>query len=383
MSRKPRSKKILTIIGLVIVAAFLIWVLMQGRKEVTTELKQGRSAKVPARVLVQNGQRVITLDKEAQARSGIAVAPLKPISHREELQAYGTVLELQSLVDLRTTLIHSRKTLVDERNSYAAAKAQVEKTRASLDASSKQYERLKVLYEENQNVSAKTFQAAEVTWRSDQANSQAAQEALDASEKLMGATEEALQTLEGRALQQWGAVITKWLFDNSPVFEQLIRQQNFLIQITLPSGVQISSAPQSVHVQTASGTVLSANLVSPSPRTDPRIQGISFFYLAPASGINLLPGMNVVASMPAGPQARGFFISGSAIVWSQGKAWVYIQKGEEQFVRQRVTTKTPAKDGYFVTKGFKRGERIVVKGAQLLLSEEFLTKAQTGEEDED
>jgi hypothetical protein len=34
-------------------------------------------------------------------------------------------------------------------------------------------------------------------------------------------------------------------------------------------------------------------------------------------------------------------------------------------------------------KGFKREDRIVVKGAQLLLSQEFRTKTQTSEEEED
>jgi hypothetical protein len=380
---KRRLKPILVIIGLMIVVAFLIWVLMQGRKEAAREQEQEHLAKAPSRLSVQNGQTVITLDKATQASSGIAVAPLKQIFHRQELQAYGSILGLQSLVDLRTTLINLRKTLIDLRNSHAAAKAQVEKTRASLDLSSKQYERLKVLYEENQNVSAKTFQAAEAAWHSDQASFQAAQEALNASQKSIEATEEALQALEGSALQQWGPMLKKWLFDNAPAFEQLVRQQNLLIQITLPSGVQVSSAPQSVRVQIASGTALSATLVSPSPRTDPRIQGMSYLYMAPAQ-TGFLSGMNVQAYLPYGSPLKGVFIPGSAIVWWQGKAWVYVQRDSEQFIRREVSTKNPAKNGYFAPKGFKAGEKIVVKGAQMLLSEEFLPQVQsTGEEDKD
>jgi hypothetical protein len=383
MNQRRRLKTILMVIGLVIIIAFLVWALMQGRKEVAREQEQQHLAKAPSRLSVQNGKSVITLDKATQAGSGIAAAPLKQISHRQELQAYGSILELESLVDLRTTLINLRKTLIDLRNSYAAAKAQVEKTRANLDASTKQYERLKVLYEENQNVSAKTFQAAEATWHSDQASFKAAQESINASQESIEAAEESLQALEGSALQQWGAVLKKWLFDNTPAFERLVRQQDLLIQITLPSGVQVPSAPQSARVQIASGTALSARLVSPSPRTDPRIQGMSYFYLAPAQ-VGFLPGMNVQAYLPSGSYLKGVFIPASAVVWWQGKAWSYVQRDNEQFIRQEVPTKNPVKDGYFVLKGFKAGDKIVVKGAQLLLSEEFLPQVQsTGEGDKD
>jgi hypothetical protein len=240
---------------------------------------------------------------------------------------------------------------------------------------------LKALYEDNRNVSAKAFQAAEATWRSDQAACEAAQEALNASQKSIEATGEALQALEDSGRQQWGPIIAKWLFDNSPVFDQLFRQQTLLIQITLPSGVQISSGPKSVRVQAASGTALSANFVSLSPRTDPRIQGMSFFYMAPTQ-VGFLQGMNVRAYLPVGKTLQGVLVPAQAIVWWQGKARIYMQRNAEQFVRRDVSTETPFKDGYFVVKGFKAGDQIVVKGAQLLLSEESRSRVQGNEEED-
>ena len=373
-----KLKIILVVIVLAGIGALLIWGFRQGRKEVAMEKERERPVQAPSRLSVREGEPIVTLDQAAQIKAGIIAQPLKPIIHQEELQAYGSVLELQGLVDLRRTLIDLHKSLVDSRSSFAAAKAQVDKTRASLDATRQQYERSKALYEENRNVSARTFQAAEAAWRFAEANFRAAQEALKASQKSIEAAEEALQALVDSVRQQWGRVIAKWLSDNTPAFEGLVGQQTRLIQITLPSGVKIPSGPRSVRVQTAPEITTSANLVSSSPRTDPRIQGMSFLYLVPAQ-TGLLPGMNVTAFLPVGPKVRGIFIPGSAIVWWQGQAWVYVQKGSDRFIRRKISTETPVKGGWFILKGLTAGDRIVVKGSQLLMSEESRSQVQVGD----
>jgi hypothetical protein len=61
----------------------------------------------------------------------------------------------------------------------------------------------------------------------------------------------------------------------------------------------------------------------------------------------------------------------SATVWLGGKAWAYVQKGREQFVRLEISTNHPMGEGWFVTKNFSAGDLVAVQGAQLLLSEEF------------
>lgn len=379
-----RKLKII-LMGLVLAAigAFLVYDFWPGRREVAMEKERERHVQAPSRLPVREGESIVTLDPDAKIKSGIVISPLKPIIHQEELQVYGMVLDLQSLIDLRRTLINLRKSLVDSRSGYAAVKAQVDKTRVSLDATGKQYERSKALYEENQNVSAKSFQAVEAAWRSAEADFRAAQEALKASQKAIETAEEALQALIDSARQHWGPVLVTWLSDNTPAFERLVRQQTRLIQITLPSGVKIPAGPQSVQVQTESDMNIAARLVSPSPRTDPRIQGMSFFYLVPAQAA-LLPGMNVTAYLPVGPKVRGIFIPGSAVVWWQGKAWVFLQKDKTRFVRQEVQTLNSVRDGYLATKGFTTTDRIVVKGAQILLSQEFQPRRQgAGEGDTD
>ncbi len=379
MKLRQRRKLILLIALLVGIGAFLAWFFSQGRRE---SAKQEGCPKETSSVTIQGGEGIVTLDKATWAESGIVTAPIRSISYREELQAYGTVLELQTLVDLRKNLIDLRRNLVELRNNQAAAKAQLEKALAGLEASRKEYDRLKTLFEDNRNVSEKALQVGEAAWRSDEANADASRQGLLASQEAFRAGEEALNVLKASAEQQWGSVLTTWLFEATSDFERLIQQKNILLQITLPAVIHISSAPQSILVQTGAGATATANLVSPSPRTDPRIQGMSFFYVAP-SQTGFSRGMNVRAYLPVGEKSQGVLIPDSAVLLWQGKAWIYVQRNSEQFVRQEVSTKNPLKDGYFVPKGFRAGDRIVVKGAQLLLSKEFLPKTQGIEEDND
>jgi len=63
-----------------------------------------------------------------------------------------------------------------------------------------------------------------------------------------------------------------------------------------------------------------------------------------------------------------------------GKVYVYVQTAPDQFVRKEASLNNPVADGYVVTTNFSLGDRVVVEGAQILLSEEF--KSQTAAEQE-
>ena len=54
-----------------------------------------------------------------------------------------------------------------------------------------------------------------------------------------------------------------------------------------------------------------------------------------------------------------------------GKAYVYVQTANGQFTRREIRTDSPVSAGYFIGNQLAPGTRIVVAGAQTLLSEEF------------
>jgi len=351
MSLKKNKKFIFAIVILASIAVLLVWLFKASRKELAAEREREQPFTSLSRVSVHQGERLITLDNLTQITSGISAILPEFISHQEEVKAYGTVLHPQGLIDLSC--------------AYASAKAQAEKMTASLEASRQEYERLKVLHASNRNISDKALQAAEAIRISDEANSKSAREALGA--------------LKSTVLRQWGNVLAEWLFESSQALKRIIGQQDVLIQVTLPSEIRIPP-PFYARIQAPDGTISSARLISPSPLTDPRIQGKSLFYLGPGQSGGLLPGMNILAYLPAGSISRGFLVPSSAVVWWQGKAWIYIQKGADHFVRREISSDVPIQSGWFVIKEISSGEKLVVKGAQLLLSEEFRSEIHVEEE---
>lgn len=312
-----------------------------------------RTAQPPARVLVQGGQIVVKMDPAKQAQNGITVAPLRFTSEQQELRAPAIVLSAQALNDLR--------------NSYVAARTQLERAQASLQVSRPAYQRLNALYQEQQNASLSAMQTAEGTLRSDEANVKAAQETLS--------------LLESAARQEWGPVIANWLVTNPPALQRLIQQQDLLIQVT-PAADLKASAPRAIRVQADDGKISRAVFVSSLPRLDPRIQAPSYLYATPANR-DLVPGMNVIVLLPQGSHVRGVFIPASAVVWWQGRAWVYVQRAADAFIQREVPTDMPVGSGWFATNGFSPGEKLVIKGAQQLLSEEFSSQIQASREDTD
>jgi hypothetical protein len=77
---------------------------------------------------------------------------------------------------------------------------------------------------------------------------------------------------------------------------------------------------------------------------------------------------------------RGLIVPTSAVVWSEGKAWVYQQTASERFTRRVVPTEVPVERGFFVAQGFSPGDKVVIQGAQALLSEEMVLHGQGGGE---
>jgi len=81
--------------------------------------------------------------------------------------------------------------------------------------------------------------------------------------------------------------------------------------------------------------------------------------------------MNLVVLVAVGQQVSGTVIPESAIVWWQGKAWIYEESATNTFSRREVPTDNPVTGGYFVPgSALAEATKLVTAGAQSLLSEE-------------
>jgi hypothetical protein len=334
--------------------AVAIWGFLEGRDELAREAEREQPVKSPQRISMEGGETVITLDAAAQGQSGLQTATLQQTQYHEQLRAYAAVLDLQPLVDLN--------------NSYALAKAQLKSARAKLDASSAEFEREDRLFKTQTSVvTLDKLQAAEATFHTDEA--------------ALASAEAQLRAVTETAEHTWGPVLGRSLAEEDPMFARLIQRQDYLVQVTLPSGVPITAPPAIAAIQLENGAQKEVHFISPATKTNPSIQGVSLLYTVAASS-DVLPGMNVLALVPVDSTIEGVVVPGPAIVWWQGHAWVYVRTGPSTFARRAIATDYPLPQGGYLVRTLTSGTEVVVQGAQMLLSEEFRAQVQAGEEGE-
>jgi hypothetical protein len=349
---KPRWNESLAIlIATVVVLASLG--ACQNRLDKDDEVKPSTSGTSPAtppaaKISFENGQAILTLDQQTQSRMGIEFVTLTAAVTRTQVAVPAVVLSVQELATFR--------------NSYIAAQSQIEKDRVDTDVARKEYSRLKILFDNNQNISEKALQSAEGSLHTLEVDERTAEKQLNLQASI---TE-----------QQWGNVVTKWAMDGSPELERVLGMHETLLQVTLPFE-QSYNAPRTISVEIPGRTRTEATLISSFPRVDSRIQGRSFLYASSAQP-DFTPGINLLAHIAVGNAMRGVIVPASAVVWSEGRAWTYLQTAPDQFTRREMPTDSPVDNGYFVSAGFSARNKIVKRGAQSLFSEESVLQGYGG-----
>ncbi len=292
----------------------------------------------------------VRLDSAAQARAGVATAILKEAAQAREIRASGTVLDITGLADLRAR--------------YVAAVADVEKARTAMDVARRDHDRVQLLFKDNQNVSAKVVDEAAA--------------ALSTAQTARRAAQAPVRAVEATARQQWGSILATWLSDDGDALTRLLDRRDLLIQVTLPPDAFVMTPPAHASVQVVGGPRHEASFVSRAAHTDPQLQGASFFYVASAAP-DLQPGATLVVMLRAGSQVRGVVVPASAVVWLNGRTWVYVQDAPDHFARRDIATTRPTGADAYLT-DLPPMLPVVVQGAQTLLSEEFRAQIQVGEE---
>lgn len=309
---------------------------------------ESETISVPSRVSVQGGLNVLTLDAAARENAGIETAPLKAASEPKETTAYATVFDAAQLTQLR--------------NAYLSAKMQVETARAKLSVSRAAFERADSLHA-NLAVSLAALQTAHGNFGVDQA--------------ALGTAQSSLATAAANAQQTFGSALGKAIVDGAPLVEDLIARRTYLVKVTLPPGAIVPKPPTAMSARFGNGHKVQLDFISLGTATDPKIQGTSYFYRVAAES-GLLPRMNGVVSLPGETIARGLLVPQSAVVWMEGKAWVYLRTGVNTFVRREIAAHTPAADGSYIVTDISPNARIVIRGGQMLLSEEFRAQVTAG-----
>ncbi|MHB8722455.1 MAG: efflux RND transporter periplasmic adaptor subunit [Steroidobacteraceae bacterium] len=297
------------------------------------------------RVQVVKGETVVIVNPNVQRASHIDVEPVTTTALQPEITAYATVIDLQPLFDLR--------------NRWAAARADRESAQAQVDLSRSEYERNRVLFENDRNVSQKNLQSSRAVMQTDQAKLQSAEASQNALEAILR--------------QQFGdALASAAKASGSDPFQRLLSGRTVVLRVTLPAN-EGGDVPMHITVHGTDGRPVAAGKLSASPQGDPAIQGNPYFYITDSA---LPVGTRTMAHVPLGDKSTpGLLIPERAVVWYGGQPWVYIRTAADRFTRRYVPAESPIDGGFFVTSGFHVGDELVIRGAQLLLSEELLPQS--------
>jgi hypothetical protein len=225
----------------------------------------------PAQVSVENGRTVLTLDTPTQIRLGLEVGTLTATVTRTQVTSPAVVLPVQDLAAFR--------------NSYIGTQTQLQKLHVELDVTRKEYTRLKALFEQDHNVSEKSLQSAGGALKTNEADERAGEQQLNLQESMVR--------------QEWGGVASKWALEDSTEFQRILDQRDVFVQVTMQADATFG-VPKTISLEIPGTTRIGSRFVSPFPRVDPRIQGRSFLYVAPAH-LGLTPGVNLrqASTIPA------------------------------------------------------------------------------------
>ena len=312
-----------------------------------SEAEREAAPKVPSRsVREAEGMAVIALDSETQERAGVVVTTVSPNNRQRESDVVAMVLPTLELVELRGKVV--------------AAQAQLDKANAALSASRNEFDRVQALHADNNNVSAKVVETAQSVWRSDEAS------------KRVAKTE--LEILGANTLQKWGPKLASSLLTGEGLYKSLAAQREVLLRVSW-FGDAPSKPPPTLKI-IRSGQWSDARLVGGALMVDPRTQGVGFLYSATSAG--LPAGVSIGGRAPNQGSETGITLPASAVVWWQGKAWIYEQSDAGRFRRRGADGALQTADGWFIPALSEM--QVVTNGAQILLSEELRSESPTEED---
>lgn len=296
-------------------------------------------------------QRGLVVEEETQRLLDLQVVELPPAPYQPEFIAYGIVQDMQPLLDMR--------------NRYFAAQAAKDISAAQLQQTQQSLTRLNELYREDIIAQSK-LQTQQAQWQADRAQA-------DADRKQMSAIRASTEL-------QWGKKLTDWAL--SEASSPILAPNYKLLLITLPPERNLPEQPGAVRIHRYGDRTRAteANFISAAPQTNGMFQGETYFFSSVDSSLRV--GMRVTAWIAQPQQEQhGVIIPAEAVVWHLGQAYVYIQTDAEYFERRAIDVGLPAASGYFIPRQITPGEKLVTRGAQMLLSEEFRTQI-PGEDDD-
>jgi hypothetical protein len=262
-------------------------------------------------------------------------------------------------------------------NQLGTAQSELSGSTASVVAARAAYERAKLLNADNKNISDRAFEDAAARLAGEEARVKAAADTVRLLERSLdssGPTGNTPLTVErGGEVVEITARPGEAVEPGAPIL-RVAKLDRLFAHVDVPVGEHVPPTVSTARIIAVGyeDAPVFADRIGLAATADPAAQGQSFLFRLRDTGLGLRPGLAVTARIAVpGPLRQGIVIPATAIVRLAGKSYVYVQTAANEFVRKEVTLDQPTEDGSLSTRTVSVGDRIVVQGAQLMLSEEF------------
>ena len=268
----------------------------------------------------------VTIDAETQARIGLKTETPVPAQWLAPLRAVGNVAD---------PLL------------FAAAAADYEAARAAALVSQDELERTQKLAAQD-NASPRILEAAQAA---------AARDTL------------ALRTARAKFTADWGVHLA--VQSNLTEFAETLQTNDLsLVKLSLPVGTFPAPLPRvaTIFIFNSETNSIGADFAD-DLGVGPATQAQTLLFSVKKK---LAPGVAVTAQLKTFSEPlSGVVVPSSAVLRHEGKGWAYVQTEANQFVRTEIPLDRLTDGGWFVSENLSATNRVVVTGAQTVLSAEL------------
>jgi hypothetical protein len=231
--------------------------------------------------------------------------------------------------------------------TLTAAVADLESARAAAEVSGKEYERQKILAAQD-NASTRALEAAKAASTHD---------------------ELVVKSALAKFKLDWGSALAE---GGGKILSDVVNGTAALVRIDLPAGETLPVPPASARIVALTDETKSVSgaFAGATDGVNPQTQSQSFFFLVKRQP--LPPGAAVTGFLKiSGEPVSGLTVPADAVLRYEGKGWIYVQTDATEFARREIPLDRLTENGWFVSENLSATNRIVVLGAQTILSAEL------------
>jgi len=345
-----KNKSLIIIITQSLLIIGLLWLIIYlGKDEIFKEsidsnLRVADESEIESLVTIQN--KIINLPESMIKNSGIKIQPISESRKRLFYSSYGYVVNLKNLINYKT--------------NYLNLNFEINKLNIRLKEESEYFKKLQSLNEDNKNIADSVVYEKEIEINNLRNNLNIQKNNKNNLLQVIG--------------QEWGQSFKDLLtHPKKSLLKNIFNSETKLLKITIANDKiqKLSPSELMVFSPTQPRNRYKANFISKAPIGDSDIQGRSYFYLTSSKDLMMGSKINSYIETAKDSQVKKFHIPKSAIIWNDGKPWVYEEPSNNSFVRHAVFKLEEVDDGWVVQFENMPPKAIVTKGAQLLLSEEY------------